>query len=482
MFNSGYGNNGDFEALARQYWGAWGDAMRQAGLGAAAPPPAPAPAAAGWQQAMDWWSQLLPKEPSQANDALGRFNQQARNWYGQMQQVAAQFAGRDSNPADVTQAWRHALGASGANPFPEMFKAMSGKGLHGLDDWIERAKPFLDSVQRDSERWMNLPAFGQHREHQERLQALAQAQLDYQQRSQAFNRLMGTCAQRAFDVFESKLAAREEPGRQISSARGLFDLWIDAAEEAYAEIALSIEFRQLSGALTNAQMRLRGAVQKEVELLGAQFGMPTRTEVDSAHRKIAELERSLRRAAAAAERAAGAVTTVSRPRAARSEPPAPVDEASVPAAAKPKRRRRTASKVAASRQPAKGTRRTSARKVAAKTTAPRKAASRKRAPAPATVEEKRMPAARSSKPKAASKGKAAAKAPAARKAATRKKTTPMKSAAKKSPAVGAASAKGGTGKQSTSMKDWVTRNSASPDRGAGTASKRTSTGKKGARK
>ncbi|RZA26276.1 MAG: hypothetical protein EOP92_42595, partial [Lysobacteraceae bacterium] len=37
-------------------------------------------------------------------------------------------------------------------------------------------------------------------------------------------------------------------------------------------------------------------IQREVELLGGLFGMPSRTEVDSAHRKIAELERALRRA------------------------------------------------------------------------------------------------------------------------------------------------------------------------------------------
>lgn len=495
MFNSGYGNNGDFEALARQYWGAWGDAMRQAGMGAAAP--APAPPAGGWQQAMDWWSQLLPKAPSQANDALGRFNQQARDWYGHMQQVAAQFAGRDSNPSEVAQAWRQALGASGANPFPEMFKAMSGKGLHGLDDWIEQARPFLDSLQRDGEKWLSLPAFGQHRESQERLQALAQAQLDYQQRSQAFNVLMGTCAQRAFDVFESKLAAREEPGRQITSARGLFDLWIDAAEEAYSEIALSSEFRRLSGALTNAQMRLRAAIQKEVELIGAQFGMPTRTEVDSAHRKIAELERSLRRAAAAAERAAGAV---GKPRAARSEASANVEEAPVAAAARPERRRRTAAKAATARQPAKRARR-GVRKDAAKKTTPRKVAARKRAPAPATVEEKRVPAARTTRAKASSgKQKAAPKPPAARKAAARKTaatpqpaarktaaakstpTTAKKRAAKKSTTATAASTRRGAGKQLPSMKDWVARNSPSAESRANTASVRSSTSKKGARK
>jgi class III poly(R)-hydroxyalkanoic acid synthase PhaE subunit len=75
----------------------------------------------------------------------------------------------------------------------------------------------------------------------------------------------------------------------------LFDLWIDAAEEAYAQVALSSEFREVYGAYVNAQMRLRNGMQGEIEQVCAAMGMPTRTEVDAAHRKIAELERVLRR-------------------------------------------------------------------------------------------------------------------------------------------------------------------------------------------
>src|SRR3546814_5245203 len=42
-------------------------------------------------------------------------------------------------------------------------------------------------------------------------------------------------------------------------------------------------------------MRLRGGVQREVEQACALFGMPTRTELDGAHRKIVELARQVRR-------------------------------------------------------------------------------------------------------------------------------------------------------------------------------------------
>lgn len=281
---------GDFESLARQYWSAWGDTMRTGAM-----PTAPHTGAQGFHEAVDWWSKLAHGGRGDVNDAVEKFNMQTRNWFGQMQQVAAQFAGQNASAVDITREWKKALGAVGENPFPEMFRSMRGQGQQGLDQWIEDASPYLDAWRREGMSMLKLPAFGFAREQQERMQSLMQAQVEYQEKTAAYKALMLKASQGAYELFESKLAEREEPGRQLTSARALFDLWIDAAEEAYAQIALSPEFRKVYGELVNAQMRMRGGVQKEVEQLCAMFGMPTRTEIDSAHRKIVELERAVRR-------------------------------------------------------------------------------------------------------------------------------------------------------------------------------------------
>lgn len=466
MFGNGFsgrpGNAGDFEAMARQYWNAWGQAMRQAGLGTAAP----AQPAGQWQQAVDWWSQLMPGGPSQANDAVARFNQQASQWFGQMQQVAAQFAGQDNSAAEIGQAWRRAMGANGDNPFPDMFKAMRGQGAHGLDEWLDQVKPYLEGFQQQSQRWQQLPAFGQYREHQERWQALQLAQQDYQHQTEAFNALMMKCAQRAFDVFEDKLTAHEEPGRQLASARALFDLWIDSAEQAYAEIALSAEFREVYGALTNAQMRLRAAIQLEVEHLTGLFGMPTRTEIDSAHRKIADLERALRRAASAGARPA-------RPIAERKAAPAPRAPAPEPtsaaAPAKVKSRRKASKTVARKPQPV--------RKPASKRAAPRKTAARKLAAKPATVEQK-TPEKKVSRKAAAKKAAPSRKAAAAKQAASKKHVITTHAPAKQPKAVSVPSGNG----RVVSMKDWVARYAAANTPDGPAVAKQKGAGKQKARK
>ena len=291
----------DFESLARRYWAAWGDALRSAVPGAGGMPGmggprhAPPLGVEAWQESLDWWTRLAHGGRSEANDALGHFNRQAKQWHARMQEVAARFAGQEASAADIARAWKEALGASGENPFPEMLRSMRGHHLQGLEQWVEDASPWLQSVRDEGLSGLRMPAFGAGREHQERLQQLGVHMAEYQQASSAYAALMARAQQDAFAIFEDRLIDHEEPGRQLQSARALFDLWIDAAEEAYAEIALSPEFREVYGRLVNAQMRVRGGVQRMVEDACAQLGMPTRSELDGAHRKQAQLEREVRR-------------------------------------------------------------------------------------------------------------------------------------------------------------------------------------------
>lgn len=325
MANHGSGSGSDdFEALARQYWSRWGEMLRAGGAPTAGFPgmgrqgggnfapglngqgfnsfgfpgvPGQAPDTGGmpgWDEAMGWWSQLA-RGGAPVNDVVDRFNTQARGWYGQMQQLAARFAGEQASAADIADAWKQLLSGAGGNPFAEVLRGMQGPGQQGFERWMEEVSPFLEQLTGDARAWMGMPAFGFTREHQERWQQLARAQQDYQQQSQAYQALMSEAVQDAFKRFERKLEERSEPGRQLESARALFDLWIDAAEEAYADIALSPRFSDVYGAMVNSQMRLRAAVQREVEQAGEAMGVPTRTEVDAAHRKITVLEREVRR-------------------------------------------------------------------------------------------------------------------------------------------------------------------------------------------
>jgi len=380
MANSSGSGSSDFDALARQYWGMWGDAMR-----GAAPKSAAEVGMQGFQDAIKSWTGQASGSGHGFDNVLGHFGRQNGDWFAQMQQVAAQFAGRDNSAQDIANAWKQALGGAGANPFESLLGGMRGPGLEGFEQWSEAAKPYLQGMHAETTGTLNTPTFGFTREHQERLQVLAQAQLDFQDTMSAYNGLMGDVSKAAYSRFESKLAEREEPGRQISSARALFDLWIDAAEEAFAESALSPEYRKVYGAMVNAQMRLRSGVQGMAEQAASTMGMPGRTEIDSAHRKMAELERQLRRMQRNQEKEAQQqpVRTAAKPVASEKTPAAPKRAAKPKPAPKPASKSAKKAVKSASRPAAKKALKKTAEKSAKKTLTPAtrkptKPASRKR--------------------------------------------------------------------------------------------------------
>lgn len=375
-FGSGFGGAPDVGALAQQYWRAMTDAMRMAGGGAPQDP---------WRAALDGWTRLAGGTPrNDVADLVERFSAQARQWFGAMQGVAEQFSGRAASAGDIAAAWKQAMG--GGQAFGGIFDALGGRGQTGFDGWYAQIAPLLSAMplgtafgglRHDSLQWLQMPAFGPAREHQERWQALAAAMLDLQQKNDDYNQLMLEAGRDAFERFERKLAERSEPGRQLQSARALFDLWIDAAEEAYAEIAMSPRFRRVYGDLVNAQMRVRAGVQGEIERMGSLFGLPGRTEVDAAHRRIAELERQVRRLAA------GRTAEPARRPAAASVEPAPEPETKPAPVRKPRAAKAPVVKAVPDKAP-----------VAKKKAATKKAASR-----PAAVKQAAVkPAAASARP------------------------------------------------------------------------------------
>lgn len=370
-------DNGNFEDKARQYWSAWGDALRHGQSGHAAQPGAVPGTGPGteppqdWRKAMDWWSQLLPTQAApQAQEAIDRFRHQAGDWFGTMQQVAAQFAGRDTSANEVSEAWRRAVQGQGEQLMQWTLGSLRGGSPGGFDPWLQDAAQALAKWREENAPWLDMPAFGVNRNHQARLQTLARAQQDYQVQSQAYGEQLKSAIEQAFGRFASKLGEHESSGSQLTSARALFDLWIEAAEESYADVALSDQFREVYGGFANAHMRLRAALQEEVEQLSERFGMPTRSEMDAAHRRIAELERAVRRmlraatspsgkpAAAADPVAPAAPATARRAPAARAEaaskPPAATKSARKPSAKTAPAKNTKAAKGAASR-PSAGT-------------------------------------------------------------------------------------------------------------------------------
>jgi hypothetical protein len=282
--------------MSRQYWDAWAEATRK--VFDADPAHGEAGALYGrWHEGLEQWSRMFGASQAGAtqSEVVERLLGGARSYFSLLESLIAKDGQTDPHAwADALRESFNFPGADAAlfdNPLARAMRELTGQGAKSFEQMMENLKPAM----AEARALLDLPAFGYAREHQEHYQQMAKAWLDYQRETIRYNVLIARASRKAFELFEEKLAERGESGRPIDSVRGLYDLWVDAAEEAYAEVALSPEFREVYGALVNAQMRVRKHVQQEVERVAVDLGMPTRTEIDSIGKRLHEARRDLKR-------------------------------------------------------------------------------------------------------------------------------------------------------------------------------------------
>jgi len=311
----------DWEALQHQYLTAWSELAQKAPYAsvAASPFAASAPGAIPgmppWHEGLEQWSRLFASA-SRQGDTVERLVESGKSYISMIKgMLGAGAADAATGGAAPAQSWFDAmrsgftppagfemprfdmpgLDASLANnPFVKAIRDIAGHGATGLGELPAAFAPFVQQFNQEGLSWLRAPAFGFTREHQEHYQRTALAFADYQQALRNYNALLLKASERGFALLEDKLAERTEPGRAIDSPRALYDLWVDAMEEAYTEIALSDEFAKAYGELANTQMRMRAQVHAEVERIGTDLGMPTRTELNSVHQRLHDLRREFR--------------------------------------------------------------------------------------------------------------------------------------------------------------------------------------------
>jgi class III poly(R)-hydroxyalkanoic acid synthase PhaE subunit len=259
----------NYQALAQQSWDAW---TRQFQQPPAANPFAPPPASVA------------------GGDTLERTLAGLKGYFDWMQAAAS---GGAAQPAtDWRQQLQQMFGGA-SQPFTQAFGGIDSAGAEGFarqwQSWLQAARHsgFADLAGAPGA----TPAFGLNREQQMQQQTLSTALMASMQAIARYQELIQRANMQGMQRLQHKLA---EPGRQIDSLKALYDLWVDASEEAYAEIALSDEFRDVYGEMVNTQMRARQLQQQQTEHICQQLGVPTRSEVSSLGERLQALRREFR--------------------------------------------------------------------------------------------------------------------------------------------------------------------------------------------
>ena len=267
----------DYQAFAQQSWDTWMRYLQQQ-PGASAP-----------------FGAIPPTAP---NDDLLTRSLASLQAYGTWLQQAA-GSGLGTMPMGNMGGWQQPSAmqpflAAFSQPFAQTVAGIDSASAFGLDhQW----QSWLQAMQRTGMGGMSAPApmatFGITREMQLDQQALAAAMNEYAQISARYQALLQQVNSKGIARLQEMLGQHAEPGKQIDSLKLLYDLWVDAMEEAYSQMALSDEYREVFGAMVNAQMHVRKLQQEQTEQMCRELGIPTRSEVDSLGQRLQQLRREM---------------------------------------------------------------------------------------------------------------------------------------------------------------------------------------------
>ncbi len=303
--------NTDWMETQQKYWQQWTEFGNKAMENKA--PNAATGSSDPWENAMDhWWEALAPGAPEMSRGFMEKMLEQGKMFF----RMAEDLSTRAGHEGDMGQAMEASLS--------DMHKAFSG-GIQGGDDAFHKMMAFWempfdnwqrmvsslsltpgdalrnmphDQVKESLHRFLSAPGLGYSREEQSQYQDLMRRSMEYQKAYQEYTQFFSDLGTKAVERMRDKLEGLNENEQAVDSARGLYDLWVGACEEVYAEQVMTPEYAAINGKLVNSLMALKQRMSTQVdETLGA-LNMPTRSELRTLQDRLQETRRenkSLRR-------------------------------------------------------------------------------------------------------------------------------------------------------------------------------------------
>lgn len=159
---------------------------------------------------------------------------------------------------------------------------------------IELTSLYWDAFERTFGRLLQSPGVGFAREFYEKLLKGFDAWLDFRRTSIEYQVVMADAWTKIFERVMQESIKRAEEDKPIQSLRDLIRLWTGVADETLADVFRSEAYVQAQGRLFTATMKYRMHEQDIVETFLKPGYIPTRSEVDEAHRNIYELRKEVK--------------------------------------------------------------------------------------------------------------------------------------------------------------------------------------------
>lgn len=250
-----------------------------------------------WQSIMNEYSEQLRKQLTPDASMFLRASQDVTElWTLYLQELQA-----------LSRPWLSSLQRSPLH----IGEAITGSGSGS--ELIEMTNLYWDAFERTFGRLLNSPSVGFSREINETVARAFDAWLDFRRTSYEYQGVLAGAWTSVFEEVMLNLVERSERDNPITSVRDLIRLWTDTADNSLEKIFRSEEYVDVQGRLMDTAMSYRIREQQLVELTMKTGYVPTRSEVDEAHRNIYELRkevRALKKALKAGEVTNGAKSSV----------------------------------------------------------------------------------------------------------------------------------------------------------------------------
>ncbi len=188
----------------------------------------------------------------------------------------------------LTQPWLTSLRRS---PW-HLGEALTGTG--GNSELVQLTNLYWDAYERTFGRLVESPGFGFTREINEKVLKAFDAWTDFRRASTEYQIVLASAWGDIFEQVMRELVKRSEQDTPIRNVRDLMRLWTETADASLEKVFRSEHYVNVQGRLFDAAMNYRLHEQEVIELVLKTGYIPTRSEVDEAHRNIYELRKEVK--------------------------------------------------------------------------------------------------------------------------------------------------------------------------------------------
>lgn len=156
---------------------------------------------------------------------------------------------------------------------------------------IEFSNLYRDAYNQTLGRLAGSPNLGLTRELNQKLQQGFDAWVAWHLANLEYHGVLAETWDQAFEQFGQDLLALAEQDKTIESVRDLILLWTRGAEQVFTDAFRSDKYVLAQGKLLSASMTYRMREREIIEVFLKMYDLPTRSELDEAHRRIYELRK-----------------------------------------------------------------------------------------------------------------------------------------------------------------------------------------------